>query len=104
MAPRGRRVVWAYRAREALDETVGYVAAQSPQAATALLTRILDAAGSLAELGERGRIVPELDDPILRELLVDPYRLLYEVHSDHVRVVGLLHQRREFERWRRRAQ
>jgi plasmid stabilization system protein ParE len=68
-----------------------------------LLTRLLEAAGGLAELSDRGRVVPELGDPVLRELLVDPYRLLYEVHADDVQVVALLHQRREFERWRRGA-
>ena len=101
MAPRGRRVVWALRARRALEEAVEYVAADSPQAAAAIVTQVLAAAASLTDLSDRGRIVPELADPILRELLVDPYRLLYEVHGDLVWIVGFLHQRRDFERWRR---
>ena len=61
---------------------------------------MIERADSLAELSERGRIVPELDDPSLRELLVNPYRLLYEVHERQVRVVGFLHQRQDVGSWR----
>lgn len=58
--------------------------------------RVIERADSLAELSERGRIVPELGDPSLRELLVNPYRLLYEVDEREVCIVGFLHQRQDF--------
>jgi plasmid stabilization system protein ParE len=101
VAARRRRVVWALRARRALDEAIGYVAAEAPETAAALLARVLDAAASLAELSERGQMVPEMGDPTLRELLVRPYRLLYEVAGDQVQIVGLLHVRRDFVEWER---
>lgn len=46
------------------------------------------AARSLSELSERGRIVPELDDPQVRELLLARYRLVYEVLPDRVAVLA----------------
>ncbi len=33
--------------------------------------------------------------------LVDPYRLIYSVDERSVVILGLLHQRRDFERWDR---
>jgi hypothetical protein len=30
-------------------------------------------------MAERGRVVPELDQPMLRELVVGSYRLIYEI-------------------------
>jgi toxin ParE1/3/4 len=96
MAARRRRVVWTLRARLALDDAIAYVSAAAPQAAGHLVLRILDAAASLAEFSERGRIVPELGDPSLRELIVPPYRLIYEVDAGEVRILGFLHDRREF--------
>jgi len=75
------------------------VAADAPETAAALLVRVLEAAASLAELSERGRMVPEIGDPGLRELIVHPYRLLYEVTARQVQIVGLLHQRRDFADW-----
>ncbi len=101
MAARRRRVAWTPGARQALEEAIEYVAADSPATGRELLDRVLDAAASLSELGERGRRVEEYDDPSVRELLVHPYRLLYRVRDEVVEIIALLHQRRSFERWHR---
>lgn len=63
MGPRRRRVVvWSSSARDDLDEAIAYVAEGSPNNAADLLGRLLQAADSLDELSERGRIVPERSD------------------------------------------
>jgi hypothetical protein len=63
-----------------------------------LLEDILDAAGSLSTLSERGQLVPEIDDAVTREIFV---RLMYEVSREHVHVVALMYGARDFEAWRR---
>ena len=75
MAARVREVVWAESARDALDEIIEYIAQDSRQAAVQVLEEALRAGASLATLSERGRIVRELNDPAIRELLVFKYRL-----------------------------
>jgi len=100
MASHHRRVSWAQRARDALDDAAGYVAEESVEAAVKLIDRALDAAESLGTLTERGHIVPELDDPAVREIFVYKYRLLYQVTPSEVIVVGFLHGAHDFNRWR----
>ena len=39
----------------------------------------MDKALSLAEQPERGRVVPEQDDPAVREIVDRSYRIIYEV-------------------------
>jgi plasmid stabilization system protein ParE len=99
VAARRRRVVWTDRARDALDEAIAYVAQDSPQLAQRLAARILEAAESLERLSERGRIVPELDDSSIRELLPHPYRIIYRVHESEVAILALLHEARDFAKW-----
>jgi plasmid stabilization system protein ParE len=99
MATHRREVIWAQRARDALDEAAAFVAEDSPEAAVNLVERALDAAESLSTLSERGRIVPELDDPTVREIFVYRYRLVYEVAPSQVTVLGFLHGARDFNRW-----
>ena len=70
-----RRVIWAPRAQAALDEAVAFVAEDSPVGALRILEQALAAANSLSSLSERGRVVPERDDPGLREIFVFRYRL-----------------------------
>lgn len=101
MAPRRREVIWAQSARDALERALDYIAQDSPQNARDLAAQILEHAATLAELSERGSAVKELDDPNLRQLLINPFRVLYEVHEKEVHVVGFLHQRQDVERWRR---
>jgi plasmid stabilization system protein ParE len=79
-----------------LEDAVSFVSAESPHAAWRLLGKVLDAAQSLTLLSTRGRIVPERDDPAIRELLIDPYRLIYVTSEAQVVVLALLHQRRDW--------
>jgi toxin ParE1/3/4 len=81
-----------------LDEAVAYVAQDSRDAAVDLLLDALDAADSLATMAERGRLVPELAHPELRELLVQRYRLVYRVKADHVELIAFVHGARDFAR------
>ena len=81
MAAGRRSVVWAESARAALDDVVTYIAQDSREAAVRVLVATLDTASSLDQHAERGRIVPELNQPDLRELFVFDYRLLYRVRQ-----------------------
>jgi hypothetical protein len=44
---------------------------------------------------ERGRVVPELEEPAVRELIVGSYRLIYEIQGADVNVLGLIHGARD---------
>ena len=46
-------------------------------------------------MAERGRVVPELDEPTVRELVVGSYRLIYEINEETVYVLGLIHGARD---------
>jgi hypothetical protein len=40
-------------------------------------------------------VVPELDQPAVRELVVGSYRLIYEISEGDVYVLGLIHGARD---------
>lgn len=88
-------------ARDGLDEVIAYIAEDSPEAAEKVLKIVLDVAESLSLFSERGRIVPELHDPSVREVFVYRYRMIYEVLSNEVRILALIHGARDFDRWLR---
>ncbi len=100
MAARVRAVVWAESARDALEEVIEYIAQDSQQGAAQVLDAALEAGTNLATFSERGRIVPELNDPALREIFVFRYRLLYQIEDERVLVVAFLHGARDFATWR----
>ena len=85
--------------RNTLNRCATRLSPTSPQdshsAAERLLTEVLDAASSLDVFSERGRIVPEVDRPNVRQLLVQRYRLLYEVAASEVRILAFVHSARD---------
>ena len=87
-----------------MDEAVAYIARDSIEAAQRLLTNVLGAAASLVTLGERGRIVPELEDPNIRELIVGSRRLIYSVAEENVTMLALIHGARDLQRVRQRGE
>jgi toxin ParE1/3/4 len=100
MAPRPREVAWTESAREALDAVIEYIAQDSRHAAIQVLDEALTVAVGLATFAERGRLVPELNDPAIREVFVHKYRLQYKVEESQVLVVAFLHGARDFVTWR----
>jgi plasmid stabilization system protein ParE len=84
-----------------LDEAVAFVARDSPKRAEILPGRVLDAAESLSDLSERGSAVPEIAEPDVRQLLPEPYRLIYRVERDQVTVLAVIHQRKDVGLWAR---
>ena len=96
MDTRTRTVIWAPSAYADLDQ----ILAQRGDAEI-LLEAVLEAAESLSSLSERGRLVPELDDAITREIFVRNVRLMYELSSTHVFIVAFVYGARDFDTWRR---
>jgi len=101
VAPRTRTVAWTHSARIALDEVLDEIAATSRSGAMRIATETIDAAEGLTTFAERGRVVPELDDPAVRELFILQYRLLYRVHNDRVVILAFVHGARDFDTWRK---
>lgn len=81
-----------------LDEALAYIARDSQAAAQRLLVEALDAASSLDVFSERGRLVPEFNQPNVRELFVQRYRLLYEVGTSEVHILAFVHGARDLRR------
>ena len=96
MAEERREVIWTTSARNELDDIVGYIAKDAPLSALAFLEEVLATADTLVTLAKRGRMVPELQNPRIRELFIKRYRLLYEIEDRVVYVLGLIHGAREF--------
>jgi toxin ParE1/3/4 len=54
-----------------------------------LIREILASLDQWAEFPESGRVVPEFDQPWLRELVRPPFRVVYRVDRERVRVVRI---------------
>jgi toxin ParE1/3/4 len=64
-----------------------YDAKSASEVGERLVREILGAIAQLADFPESGRIVPEFEQPWLRELIRPPFRIVYRYDGERVRVV-----------------
>jgi plasmid stabilization system protein ParE len=86
---------------ENLARQAAYIEHDSPRYAAALVREARDAAQSLRQFPNRGRVVPETNDPTVRELFVfHSYRMLYEVFADNheVQILAFVHGARDLKK------
>jgi plasmid stabilization system protein ParE len=89
--------VWTEVAWSDVSAVADYIAKDSSRYAAAFVREVREAARSLAEFAQRGRVVPELRDPQVRELFVRNYRLIYRLAGRDVFIIAFIHGARQLE-------
>ena len=99
-----RVLVWSPEAIEDIEGIATYIERDSPWYAKAVVSKIVETAGSIPEFPELGRIVPELGDENIRERLVHRYRLIYQLDEKRIVIAALIHGRQDLHaEWRGRG-
>ena len=89
---------WSPQAVRDLEAIRDYIAADSPRYAALVIERIIAAVERLISFPESGRIVPERNDPAIREIIVTPYRVVYRLRRGLVEIATVFRASRTFPR------
>ena len=89
-------VKWSKPAQIDLKQIHGYIAKDSKLYAQKVSSEIIDKSEKLNTFPEIGRIVPEIGDSNIRELIIYSYRLIYEIFPNRIEVLALIHSKRNF--------
>jgi toxin ParE1/3/4 len=81
-----------------LEAIFGYIIdSGNPGAAKDMIGLLRQACESLSQMPERGHVPPELaraDNYEYRQIIVKPYRIIYQVVESSVFIFGIIHGRR----------
>lgn len=92
-----RSLFWTERARDDLAAIYAFISQDSPHYAPVVVSRLIAAAGRAAVFPLSGRVVPELSNTSVREVIHRPYRIVYRlVGSDEVHILTVHHGARMF--------
>lgn len=72
-----RKIIWSPHAAKSLEDICIFIERDSQHYATIFAQRIIAAIELAAEFPESGRVVPEYNDPSLREKILGNYRIVY---------------------------
>ena len=87
---------WSPQAIEDVEAIRAYVARDSPRYGDLLVERLVSAVEGLGTDPLSGRVVPELADDTVREVIHGNYRIVYRVRSDLLEIVTVFHGARLF--------
>jgi toxin ParE1/3/4 len=90
-----QKIVWSPRALADLRAIFEFIQRSNPLAAQRFCQRLIARAEGLAAHPRQGRVIPELAQPELRELIFPPYRIAYRIRSsDTIDLLTIWHSAR----------
>ena len=84
-------VRWTSQAASDLEAIADFIAQDSPQYASLFVIDVFAAVERLGAFPESGRIVPEKEDPAVREIIFGNYRIVYRLREDVVELLTIHH-------------
>ena len=82
---------WTELAIEDLHSIYNYVAKDSKVYAERLIEKIVNRVDQLINFPKSGRVVPEFNNDLLRELIQGNYRIVYKITSSKVTILRIHH-------------
>jgi addiction module RelE/StbE family toxin len=67
------------------------IAQDAPVYAQRMIDRLTKRSEQLATFPESGRMVPEYEAPDIREVIENPYRIIYRIKVDQIDVLAVVH-------------
>jgi toxin ParE1/3/4 len=89
------QVHWTESALDDLTDIANFVARDSPAYAERLVAKLVEAPRRLAAFPRSGSIVAEFRLDAIREIVVRPYRIIYQIRDDECFVVAIVHGSRD---------
>jgi toxin ParE1/3/4 len=76
------KLIWSSSSRDDLHDIVLFISRDNPEQAMTFGYRLISETDKLQTAPEIGRKVPEYRNPIIREIIVRPYRIVYRVNHE----------------------
>ena len=89
-------VIWSVPAKNDLKQIHDYISKDSKYFARNVIQEIITKTEALGDFPDIGRIVPEISDQKIRELIVYSYRLVYEISESDIEILAIINGRRDF--------
>jgi toxin ParE1/3/4 len=88
------RIEWTPLAYEDLESIFGYISKDSIFYATKQIDTLIKRVAILEEYPLAGKIVPEFNNAIIRELIEGSYRIIYKIGNEIIFIIRVHHSAR----------
>ncbi|MDA3811473.1 MAG: type II toxin-antitoxin system RelE/ParE family toxin [Spirochaetaceae bacterium] len=85
------KILWTALSIQDLENIHEYISKDSIYYADRQIERILNCEHDIADYPKSGRAVPEYSDDLIREIIIDNYRVIYRIESEHINILTVFH-------------
>ena len=89
-------VIWSIPAKYDLKKIHDYIGSDSKFYAIKVSQEFIEKSEGLIEFPKMGRVVPEIGNPNIRELIIYSYRLVYEISPNRIEILAIIHGKQDF--------
>jgi toxin ParE1/3/4 len=88
------QISWTSQALDDLQAIGDFIARDTPAFAQVLVDKVFDGVQRLENFPRSGRIVPEINQENIREIILGSYRIVYLLDGDVVNILTVFHASR----------
>ena len=85
------KIIWSELALDDLKNIHDYISKDSMIYANRVIEKIIQRIDQLEHFPKSGRVVPELNNNSIRELIQNNYRIIYKVTTQEIFIVSIHH-------------
>jgi len=90
------KLKWTEKASKNLQAVFDYISKDSKVYAARYVKALVHSTKKLEKMPRCGRIVPELDDPMFREVIYGNHRIVYRIiGADDIEILAVIHGARD---------
>ena len=90
------KIRWSLQAAEEFEGICEYLEKNSPQYARLFAFKVTESVDRLKKFPNIGRIVPEIENLNVRELVYKSYRIIYRIKDGTIEIASIFHGSRNF--------
>jgi toxin ParE1/3/4 len=87
-------LIWTRRAIEDVQSIQRFIEKDSPHYAQLVAQQLIASVERLPTFPQSGRIVPEVNDPAIREVIQGSYRIVYRFVREEIHIITVHHSAR----------
>lgn len=87
-------VRWTPQAADDLEAITEFIAQDSFEYACLFALDVVGAVDRITSFPHIGRIVPEMNNPLIREIILGNYRIVYRIRENTVEILTIYHSAR----------
>lgn len=81
------KVIWSQESLRRLIEIENYIEKDNPERAIKFIDKIIERGEDIKDFPLKGRIVPEFSINEIREVLLNSYRIVYQISKNQIEIL-----------------